>query len=222
MRNIVRSFPQLHSVNWIRMCTPIRDQGDCGSCTAFGSLGTIEANINIIFHNLMDLSERDLFFCAGGTCDGGDTMEAILDKAKEGITSESICPYSDKDSPCDRIAPMDREHWKEVAVLKDYITLTDVRSMKNALQSGPLVGVMDVHESFLHYQDGIYHSLGIHDPVIGGHCICVIGYDEEIGAWLVRNSWGEGWGMSGYAWVKYGDSEIDNIMYQVTPELVRR
>jgi hypothetical protein len=77
---------------------------------------------------------------------------------------------------------------------------------------------MMVHQSFMNYKSGVYHSLGLNDPILGGHCIAIVGYDDDLGAWLVRNSWGTDWGMDGYAWVKYNDSEIDSCMYQVVPD----
>lgn len=88
--------------------------------------------------------------------------------------------------------------------------------MKALLDEGPMVGVLAVHQSFLNYISGTYHSLEI-DPVVGYHCVSMVGYSDELGAWLLRNSWGLGWGLQGYCYIKYGDSEIDQVMYSLVP-----
>jgi C1A family cysteine protease len=75
-----------------------------------------------------------------------------------------------------------------------------------------------VHESFEHYQSGVYHNLGDQDSILGGHGIGIVDYDDTLGAWLLRNSWGTGWGEQGYCWIAYGDSNVDDMMYQLLPD----
>lgn len=200
-------------IDWRNMCTPIRDQGSCGSCTAFGSIGCWEANLKILLHLDADLSERDLFFCSGGLCEFGNTVENTLNRAIRGIATEECCPYIAVDSGCG--SGRCSEWWLNGFKLESWLSINAIEQMKEALKQGPLVGVMDVHESFLHYISGVYHSLGADDPVVGGHCITIVGYDDSLGAWLIRNSWGTGWGMQGYCWIQYGDSAINDIMYQI-------
>lgn len=200
--------------DWKTFCSEIRDQGNCGSCTAFGIIGAWEPNLRIIAKIDADLSEKDLFFCSGGMCQLGNTMDNVLNRALKGVAIESCDPYVDVDSLCGWGRC---DNWWETGFKLDkWQAITKIEGMKNALNKAPLVGVMDVHESFLHYVDGVYHSLGTFDPIVGGHCIAIIGYDDEKGAWHLRNSWGTGWGMQGYAWVQYGDSAIDDIMYSIT------
>jgi C1A family cysteine protease len=196
-------------IDWRYKCTPIRDQGSCGSCTAFGAIGAIEALLRIKYATEKDLSERDLFACSGGKCSEGNTVEATLDRAMSGIATEDKCPYVPKDSTCmnyDRSAG---------AKITGYGCVIGTKDIKQALGSGPVVGTMAVHESFLHYRLGVYHSLGQQDPIIGYHCITIVGYDDALGAWLIRNSWGAGWGLRGYAMIKYGDSKIDTTAYTI-------
>jgi len=200
-------------VDWRPFCSPIRDQGGCGSCTAFGTISAWEANIKIKQSKEVDLSEADLFFCSGGTCELGNTMDPVLNRAIRGVATEECCPYVDKT----RLCGMGRcsEWWKTGVKLEVWHSITDIEQMKDALFLSPLVGVMAVHESFLHYVDGIYHNLGEQDQIVGYHCISIVGYSESKKAWLLRNSWGTGWGMKGYCWIQYGDSEIDEIMYSL-------
>lgn len=195
-------------------CQPIQNQGNCGSCTAFGTIGAWEAKIKIELGISIKLSEKDLFFCSGGLCDYGNTMEAVLNQATDvGCASETCDSYVDHDCFCGEGRCPD---WASGgAKLKSWKPINSISEMKAALDVAPLVGVMDVHESFLHYQGGVYYNLGPQDPVMGGHCVTVVGYDDSIGAWLIRNSWGTGWGEEGYCWIKYGDSNIDVCMYQL-------
>ena len=190
-------------------CPPIRDQGNCGSCTAFGTIGAWETLLRIIGNNV-DLSEADLFFCSGGTCETGNYMWRVLERAKIGVATEECCPYEPRTKRCGE----DRcEKWWETGYkIANWKEITNVEEMKQLV---PLVGVMEVHESFLHYKGGVYHSLGPADRIVGYHCVSIVGWDDEKGAWLVRNSWGTGWGEKGYAWVKYGDSKIDQVMYKL-------
>ncbi len=52
--------------------------------------------------------------------------------------------------------------------------------------------------------------------VAGGHCIVIVGYDNTKQAWLIRNSWGTGWGMAGYCWFHYNQCDMDtNVKYGV-------
>lgn len=98
----------------------------------------------------------------------------------------------------------------------------DKNEIKKILKEKPLVSVMAVYQSFLHYRRGVYHPLE-NDPFVGFHCIAVVGYDDDLGAWLIRNSWGRDWGMDGYAWVKYGTC-LMYAMYEleVDPEPIEK
>jgi C1A family cysteine protease len=202
---------------WI---SPIRDQGSCGSCTVFGTSGAWEGCIRIKENNpelLIDLSERDFFSCSGGSCSSGNTMDAVLNYARDiGVCLEECCPYDALDHSCGE-GRCDN-WWTNGKKLLSWAEITDIKEMKSILNTTPLVGTMEVHQSFMNYVSGVYHSLGLADPVLGGHCIAVVGYDDELGAWLIRNSWGTNWGMSGYVWIRYGDSEIDICMYQIVPD----
>jgi len=206
--------------DWRSHCSPIRDQGDCGSCTAFGTIGAWEALIRIVESNPyldIDLSESDLFACSGGSCLQGNTVEATLGQAIKGVCLEDCLPYEPRDRYCGQERCSD--WWETGKKLTAWKLIENIHDMRALLDTtGPLAGTMAVHQSFLNYLDGVYHSLGPSDPIIGYHMIAIVGYDDNLGAWLLRNSWGEGWGMRGYCWIRYGDSEIDVEMYALYPD----
>jgi len=206
-------------IDWRSFCSQIRDQGSCGSCTAFGTISTWEAVIRIQAKDAslgIDLSESDLFSCSGGTCEEGNTVENVLNRALYGVCLESCLPYRPVDRPCGE--GRCREWWKTGKKLKQWLSVNDPKEMKSLLDRGPLAGTMAVHQSFFNYVDGVYHSLGVTDPVVGYHMIAIVGYDDSLSAWLIRNSWGTGWGMKGYCWIRYGDSMIDEEMYSLEPD----
>ena len=86
-----------------------------------------------------------------------------------------------------------------------------VDDMKQWLAAkGPLIACFTVYADFYNYTGGVYrHTSG---GVEGGHCVCCIGYDDNLQAWLCKNSWGSGWGMGGYFWIGYGQCGIDASM----------
>lgn len=202
-------------VDWRPYLTPIKNQGHCGSCTAFGTIGVWEGLIKIFYQKEIDLSEQDLLACSGGSCEYGNQMPPVLDRTTVGVCLEECCPYLAVTTFCGQ-GRCDN-WWENGWKTKEWKQITDVTEMKKELCNGPLVGVMAVHESFLHYKEGVYHSLGDSDQIVGYHCIGIVGYDDEKQAWLLRNSWGIEWGMKGYCWIKYGDSEIDEVMYKLIP-----
>ena len=82
---------------------------------------------------------------------------------------------------------------------------------KNWLDTvGPLVSWIDVYNDFSGVGSSVYRrSTDPANALRGGHFLLIIGYSDALGAWLVKNSWGTGWGMSGFGWIAYGEARID-------------
>lgn len=78
---------------------------------------------------------------------------------------------------------------------------------------GPLVSAMTVYEDFFSYNTGIYHYVS--GAQIGGHCICVVGYDDTNDFWICKNSWGAQWGETGFFSIGYGECGINATMYAI-------
>jgi hypothetical protein len=89
-----------------------------------------------------------------------------------------------------------------------------VAIMKEALLGSPLLVRMTVWEDFHSYLSGVYEPIDP-DPETARafHALLLVGYSDERGAWLARNSWGAGWGIDGYLWLAYGASESHEFIY---------
>jgi len=189
-------------------CGPVKDQGACGSCVAFGTCGAIEANMRIKAQNAgfaVDLSEAFLLFCGGGSCSGWG-LTSGLDYAKSaGVTDESCFPYQAHNMPCtDRCGD-----WQARLVqIVDYAAHSTMEARKHAIATvGPVVAGMRVFSDFYYYKSGVYQK-SAQATNEGLHCIVVVGYDDAQAAWIVRNSWGTGWGDSGYCLIGYGQDDV--------------
>jgi len=190
-------------------CPPVRDQLNCGSCTAFGTVGTWET-ILAKENKYVDLSERDLFACSEGDCGYGNYIEDTIMQAQRGVALEADAPYDGVDHACGDKPP---DWWKRGWKVLSWEVVKTFGEIKEHLLIEPLVGSMIVRQSFMNYTSGVYHNLGEGDPIIGNHCIELVDYDPIIDAILIRNSWGLGWGMAGYAWVDL--NEIDPKAFSI-------
>ncbi len=92
-----------------------------------------------------------------------------------------------------------------------FTTLGSVSDEKTWIDTvGPLVCSYDVYQDFFGYTSGVYtQSTAPSNTYAGGHVMLIVGYDDTQNAWIVKNSWGTGWGESGYAYIGYGQCKID-------------
>jgi hypothetical protein len=207
----------------------IKDQGNCGSCVAFGTAAAIDGMMRVAMGiaandpnagDLQDVSEAQMFYCGaeqqGRTCAGpnaGWWVGAALQYAMDpGVAPESCFPYTAGDQGCGVCAG-----WQsQVTQIAPWEEPASPAAMKAALASiGPLITVFRVYEDFYSYKGGVYAYNGS-APFVGGHCVCVVGYDEPKQAWICRNSWGPGWGEGGYFYIGYGQCGIDALMWSIT------
>jgi hypothetical protein len=147
------------------------------------------------------LSEAHLLFCGGGSCSGWNFTPALDFCKNNGVGLESDFPYTPNDQPCKNIPP----HIK----ITSWRRLLSINERKNSLASkGPVVGGMAVYSDFSSYSGGVYRRTP-GSTLRGYHAICVVGYDDRQNCWICKNSWGTGWGGSGYFRIGYGEAQID-------------
>lgn len=184
--------------------TGIRDQGGCGSCWAFATHGAFEGAYAIHNNALIDSSEQDTLDCSGaGTCGGGWWAHQYL--IDTGSAKETDYPYTAQDGTCKTniSRPYKAVAWGYVDSSRQ---IPEVKALKNALcQYGPLSVAVRVTTAFQAYTSGVFND---NDPGTVNHGVTLIGWDDKKDAWLIKNSWGTGWGESGYMWIAYNSNSI--------------
>ncbi len=202
-------------------CTDTRSQGSCGSCWLFGPVAAFEAAAMIYDDRRLDLSEQQILSCVsyGWGCGGGWSSDALSHMVTYGSVLESCMPYRAIDTwPC---TEDDCEVWP---VLDNYYSVAnDVTAIKNAIYTyGPVTTGFWVFDDFNYYSDGCYDADYAHST---NHIMSIVGWDDTQcdgdGAWIIKNSWGTGWGMNGYVYVKYGVASVGRSVHRLayTPQL---
>jgi len=185
--------------------TPIKNQGQCGSCWSFSTTGSLEGQVFKKTGTLPDLSEQNLVDCSKSYgnqgCHGGWMDWAFkYIRDNKGIDSEKGYPYYARElGYCYYNAQYN------TATDSGFVDIPsgDENALKQAVATiGPISVAIDAtRPSFSSYRTGVYY-----DPTCGNtlanldHAVLVVGYGTENGEdyWLVKNSWGTYWGDQGY------------------------
>ncbi|KAJ1526208.1 hypothetical protein ONE63_009367 [Megalurothrips usitatus] len=221
-------------VNGINYVSKVRNQGSCGSCYAFSSVGMMEARIRLRTNNTLQpyLSPQDIVSCSGLSqgCDGGFPFLIAGRYGQDyGLVEEKCAPYTGKDSACPR-EHCDRIYSSGYQYVGGYYGGCNEALMRLALvQNGPLSVSFEVHPDFMHYKNGVYRRVNLereldpHPYFEVNHAVLLVGYgvDQETGLkyWIVKNSWGGDWGENGYFRILRGSDEvgIESIAVQADP-----
>ena len=212
------SFPSRFDWREMGAVTPARDQGNCGSCWAFALEAALESMVIIYDGWTPDLSEQQLVSCNrhGYGCNGG-WFDAADHFINPGAVLESCMPYRASEVPCTE------GQCQKVAFIEDYQFInSSVNSIKNALQNGPVPVAMTVFNDFYYYTGGCYSNSSSGQV---NHGVTIVGWDDSMcngqGAWIVKNSWGSGWGDNGFFYIRYGDCNIGYgaVQYTYSPSV---
>ncbi|CAN0884523.1 Senescence-specific cysteine protease SAG39 [Linum grandiflorum] len=180
--------------------TPIKDQGQCGSCWAFSTVGSVEGIHQLKTGKLVSLSEHELVDCdTNGEdqgCSGGlmdDAFKFIIQN--KGLTTETNYPYDAADGTCN--ANKQGSNAAKITGYEDVPANNEAAFMK-AVASQPISVAIDAGDSSFQF-----YSSGIFTGECGtelDHGVTAVGYGESGGMkyWLVNNSWGAQWGEVGY------------------------
>jgi hypothetical protein len=228
-RDLPSSF-DWRNVNGTDFTTSIKNQGSCGSCWAFGTIGPLECNIKIKDGIEEDLSEQWLVNCNQDDwgCDGGwwahDYHEWKNDSCNNsGAVLEIYCPYTASDDLC--LCPYPHDYFiNDWAYIGSGSGVPPVNSIKQAIYTyGPVSAAICVNNAFRAYDGGVFNGPSC---TTINHGITLVGWNDSQGSdgvWILRNSWGTGWGEDGYMRIEYGVSQVGYgscyVNYSGTPRI---
>ena len=210
-------------------CTPVKDQGQCGSCWAFATVGVMEAAIKIRNGVERDLSEQYLVSCNtdGWGCQGGGWAHSYhgdkvgRSQADAGAVYEADFPYRAQNVSCSSAYAHYEKitSWDRVAGYG----VPSVSALKQAIQThGPVTAGVCVGSAFGGYSGGLFQTdESTKCPYGTNHAVVLTGWDDLQGVWYLRNSWGTGWGENGTMRIKYGVSQVGEdanyVVYDQSP-----
>lgn len=201
-------------------CPPVYDQGELGSCTANALSGAFEFD---------QMKQKDKFFMPSrlfiyynerviegdvSEDNGAIISDGVTTLTKQGVCPESEWPYDITKFAVKPTAQCYADGLKHVG--KDHRRIMqDLNQMKQILANGtPFVFGFTVYESF---ESDAVAATGVMpmpkpgEQELGGHAVMCVGYDDVKKSFIVRNSWGTGWGDKGYFYMPYA--------YMLRPDL---
>jgi len=204
---------------------PVRDQGTCGACYAFGACAAAEGTYNWANgqydDNCADFSEAFVAFCLSELysgfdgCTGSDyDYQELTGLVDYGVCNDDVYPYNDRERRCQASAwDASRtrfQSWHRVGC-------NDTVAIKTAIMTyGVVVAAVEVGNAFEAYSGGIYQDSNTtcssnpcyYTPT--NHIISLVGWNDNNGDgyWILRNSWGAYWGENGYMRIKYTSARV--------------
>ena len=193
------------SIDWRDhgVVTPVKNQGQCGSCWAFSSTGAVEGAYALKTGNLTSFSEQQLIDCSksfgNDGCNGGLMDDSFKYLMNHKLCSESDYVYKGEDgNSCQKCVGI-----TEVSGCRDVKSGDDTELKKVVSQQPVSIAIEADTFGFQFYKSGVYSGkCGTNLD----HGVLLVGYGTEGGEdyWLVKNSWGTNWGDSGYIKIKQG------------------
>jgi len=218
----IKDLPE--SVNWCDKgaCSAVKDQGSCGSCWAFATTATIESHIQISTGSLPILSSQQVTSCTPNPLHCGGTGGCMGSIPQLGFTYVQLFGHiSEEDYPYISGDTMDTEEClytpdQAVAGLSGY-NIVEPNSLEAVMDfvanQGPLA-IAAYASPWGRYSSGVFDGCPYDGDIALNHAIVLVGYGTDASEgdyWLVRNSWGPGWGEDGYIRLKRESTAVCGV-----------
>jgi C1A family cysteine protease len=219
------SYPASYDLRTYSKVGTVKDQGNCGSCWTFASMGSIESSL--LPTESRNFAEQHLNKYHGfdtPECEGGSSLKSAAYFARwSGPYNESDYPYpysSNGSAPGDGSAAVQKHVQRVVWLPKDRDT---IKSFVSSSSYGAVYLSFYASDSLAAQTTDAYYNpanYAFYYPTNPGtnHAVLIVGWDDNFaktkfsttppnnGAWLIKNSWGAGWGNNGYFWMSYDDA----------------
>ena len=175
-------------VDWCSQgkCSRVKNQGQCGSCWAFSATGVMES-WSLIKGQSVDLSEQQLVDCSrpqgNQGCNGGWPYNALKYVVANGITSQSSYSYVARDQSCKTQGGSFK--------ISGYNSYSQCTGLASQINNSPVSVTVDA-SNWSAYRSGVFSNC----RTSINHAVLLIGVNG--GNWKIKNSWGTGWGESGF------------------------
>jgi C1A family cysteine protease len=189
---------------------PVRDQGSEGGVVGFAVAAAIEYQIFKTTKAHVPISPRYIYYVArkatgnSQSDNGAQITDAIKMLSMDGAVAEDIWPYHPGEFAASPPPSLDKAKRYRIAKAQSVKTVDEVKA---ALQQiGPVVTGLAVYSAFetdTVAKSGKVPDVTSKDTLLGGHAICIVGYDDKKKLFKFRNSWGEHWGEGGYGYISY-------------------
>jgi len=190
------------SIDWVSRgaVTPVKDQGQCGSCWSFGATGGTEGSYQIATGSLKSLAEQQIVDCdttdGNQGCSGGWPYAAVSYLSANGACSESSYPYTAREGTC-KVSSCSKT--LQAGTVSGYKNVAQTDSgFVSALNNGPVSVTINAEG----YAFQLYSSGVMKTKCSGGtdHAVLAVGYGtlDGVDYYRVKNSWGTSWGDAGY------------------------
>jgi len=206
---LLKALPTSVSLN----TSPVGNQGGEGSCVAWGTTYAGRSAMWVKDHTAGWSQSVNIFspefvynqIKVSTSCGSGSYVTTGLNLLKsKGVCTWSSMPYTD--ISCSTMPNASQTAEAANYKISAYGTVAiDVTAIKTQLSLGnPVVVGGSVNRAFEYLAPGAVLTT-FKRPSLGGHCYCVVGYDDAKNAFKFQNSWGTSWASAGFGWINYNN-----------------